>query len=207
MITMHETRMDIVTAIFTGLRPRFKISRERFQPDLAAMLAARHKSGLLNFTGSFALNQEILEVYAILRQLIMETENAIATQNFTEAEFESFALYSQYLSYRLISLAQYKSSTSWTPDRNIEIVRLLGFAGLGHIFMFTSKLPRMGARMRTFLSTQLRVRLETIDIGSCQMAYPQVRSTFSPSDASRRKVVRLLSSLKRSRLHMLLHFP
>lgn len=132
----------------------------------------------------------------MLRQLIMETEKTIATQHYTEAEFESFGLYSLCLLYRLVSLVQYRIPASPAPDQNLELVRLLGFAGLAHLFVFTVKLPRMGTRMRTFLSKQLQAGLEITNIGSCQMAYPEVRSRFSPSSISPPKVVRTLFSLE-----------
>jgi hypothetical protein len=165
-------RMDIATAIILGLRPRFKIANIAPHPNLDILLATRYKTKLSNLTGLQDLSQEAIEVYAMLRHLIMEKEKVIAAQSskVTDEEFDLFLSYSQLLMHRLAALIQFSNSPK--PGQNVEIFRLLGNAGLAHIFMFTSKHPR--GHIRIFISTQIRIILETIDIRSFQIAYPEV---------------------------------
>jgi hypothetical protein len=164
--------MDIATATILGLRLRFKIAHTDPHPNLDTLLGARYKTKLSNLTGLQDLSQETVEVYAMLRHLIMEKEKVLAAQGskVTDEEFDLFLSYSQRLMQGFTALIQFSNPPK--PGRNAEIFRLLGYAGLAHIFMFTSKHPR--AHIRMFMTTQIRVILETIDIRSFQIAYPEV---------------------------------
>ncbi|KAE9378435.1 hypothetical protein N431DRAFT_366976 [Stipitochalara longipes BDJ] len=165
--------MDITTAIITGLRPRFEMPYRDLNPNLDTILCTRYKVKLSNLTGLQDLSQQAVKVHAMLRHLIMDKEMAIAAQKITaDAEFDLFVSSSQYLLYQLIPLVQYNNSASPTPGRNTEIFRLLGLAGLAHIFVFTFKLPR--SQMRIFISTQIRASLETIDMCNFQFACPEM---------------------------------
>jgi len=159
-----------VTALISGLNPRFKITHTGPKPELEPLSSARFRRKLSNLIGSLDLGQEIEGVYAMLRHFIMDKEKAIAAKKLTDAEFNSFGSDSQYLSYRLIGLVQ--STTGKQPGRETEIFRLFGLAGLAHIFTFSFKLPR--PHVRFFTSTQIRACLEKIDIRTFQISYPEV---------------------------------
>jgi hypothetical protein len=88
-------RMDIATAIILGLRPHFKIANIAPHPNLDILPATRYKTKLSNLTGLQDLSQEAVEVYAMLRHLIMEKEKVIAAQSskVTDEEFDLFLSY------------------------------------------------------------------------------------------------------------------
>jgi hypothetical protein len=173
MMLMHKSRNDIVTALISGLKTRLKIAPIAPHPKLDLLSSTRYRIKLSKLTSSEDFSQEAVEVYAMLRHLIMDKEKTIAARKLTDAEFDSFGSYAQYLAYQLIPLVQGKVLIPPDqPYRNTGIFRLLGLAGLAHIFTFSWKLPR--PHVRIFISAQIRAGLETFHICSSQAAYPEV---------------------------------
>jgi len=169
----HKSRNDIVTSLISGLKTRLKIAAIAPHPKLDLLSTTPYRIKLSKLTSSEDLSQEAVEIYAMLRHLIMDKEKTIAARKLTDAEFDSFGSYAQYLAYQLIPLVQGKVLIPPDqPYRNTGIFRLLGLAGLAHIFTFSWKLPR--PHVRIFISAQIRAGLETFHICSSQAAYPEV---------------------------------
>ena len=176
------SRVDIMSAIILGSKPRFELELELNNPapdpDLenlepSNLIGTRYQTKLSNLTGLRDLSQETIKVYCILRHLITEKERTASLQNMkiTNTEFELLQLYSFRLMYRLIALVQYEIHDSL--NQNTLIYGLFGNAGLAHIVMFTCNAPLRIGNPKS-ISTRIRTSLEMINIQAFQIAYPEM---------------------------------
>jgi hypothetical protein len=175
-------RIDIISAIFLGSRPRFELELDNpaADPNLEDLercnpICTRYQTKLSNLTGLQDLSHETIKVYRILRHLIMEKERVAGLQNirttYTALEWLQLHLYSFQVMYRLTAIVRYKIPDS--PNQNALIYALFGLAGVAHILMFTCNAHlRLGDPIS--LSTRIRTGLEKINTQAFQIAYPEM---------------------------------
>jgi hypothetical protein len=178
ILLLSMNRIDIVSAIVLGLKPRFEVANSALlplQPDLddlepENLLTARYKSRLSNLTRVPVISQEMIEVYLLFRHLITEKEIIASSHNLEipETEFQSLQAYCTHLMYRLIALIQYN-----TPNVNSLVFRLFGNAAVAHILMFTYNTPPR-TDTHVLMSTRIKACLELIDVQGFQTAYPEL---------------------------------
>jgi hypothetical protein len=177
LLTMN--RIDIVSAIVLGLKPRFEeLANSAFLPldpdldDLESenLLTARYKTRLSNLTRVPDISQEMIEVYRLFRRLITKKEIIASSHNMEipEAEFLSLQAYCTHLMYRLISLIQYNAM-----NVNSLVFRLFGNAAVAHILMFTYNMPPR-TDTHVLMSTRIKACLEMTDVQGFQTAYPEL---------------------------------
>jgi hypothetical protein len=175
---MH--RFDIINAFIMGSKPWYQdeLDNPALYPDLKDLkpstkeIGAQYLIRLSNLTGLQDLSQETIKVYGLLYHLITKKERAAAlwSNGVTDAEHQSFQLYSFRIMYRLIALVQYEFTSS---SRNTLIYGLFGNAGMAHLFMFTfNVLPRIGDAI--LISKRIRTSLEIINMQRFQIAYPEM---------------------------------
>jgi hypothetical protein len=133
-------------------------------------LSLRYTTKLCNLTGLTELSQETIDVYRGLRNLAALKDLVFASDD-TSITLLEFYSYVGRLVNRLVRIVYQDVPNS--PNQNALIFRLFGNAALAHVVMFMRETP-MHHSFSELLSARIRTNLETIDMPSFQLQYPEM---------------------------------